>query len=208
MKHPDRFHKNPPPPSCTSSARLQLQWLLSSVYNFNSSCQPSTTSTASASRLQLQLLLPDVYNFYCADSTVPWAQTRYSNEPPGPTLYSTVYTHFIRPLSSTYPKSDPNVTPQNAPDKTSLPKTPRTKRHSPIRPGQNVTSQNAPDKTSLPKTPRIKHHSPKYPGQNDTPQIAPDKTSLPNSSHRQNITPQFVPQTKYHSPIRPENNPH
>nr|CAD2209553.1 unnamed protein product [Meloidogyne enterolobii] len=36
---------------------------------------------------------------------------------------------------------------------------------------------------------------------NVTPQNAPDKTSLPNSPHRQNVTPQFAPQTKYHSPI-------
>nr|CAD2209244.1 unnamed protein product [Meloidogyne enterolobii] len=81
----------------------------------------------------------NVYNFSCTDSSVPWAPTRYSNEPPGPRWCSTVYTHFIRPLSFSYPKSDPNVTPQHAPDKTSLPKTPQTRHHSSKRPRQNIT---------------------------------------------------------------------
>ena len=202
--------RTPPPfphfnvSSTTSTAPaglLQLQLLLPDFYNFNCSCQPSSTSTAPARLLQLQLLLPAVFNFNssCQTSTtspaptsVPWAPTRYSTEPPGPTWYSTVHTYFLRPGSSPISKSDPNVTPQNATNKTSLPKMPRTKRHSPNCPEQNATPQIGPDKTSLRKMPRTKRHSPKCPGQNVTFQFAPDKTSLPNS-----------PRTKRHSPIRP-----
>ena len=164
-----------PPPSRTSTVLLQLQLLLPDVYNFNCSWQTSTTSTAPARRLQLQQLLPDVYNFSSTDSNGPSAPTRYSNEPPGPSWYSTVHTYFIRPTFLPLIQVCPKC-------------------HSPIRPRQIVTPQFVPDKMSLPKSvPQSKCHSPIRPGQNVTPQFVPDKLSLPSSSHRQNVTPQFVP---------------
>nr|CAD2155368.1 unnamed protein product [Meloidogyne enterolobii] len=184
--------------------RLQFQLLLPAVYNFNSSCQTSTTSPAPS------LMVPR-----------PRHGTLMT---PGPNMVlyclHLLYKTLLYPTIS---KSDPNchspirpgqnVTPQFVPDKMSLPNSSRTKCHSPVRPRQNVTPQFVPTKC----------HSQFVPEQMSLPNSSRTKLSLPNSSRTklslpssprtklslpnrpgQNVTPQFVP---LKNPA-PKNGPH
>ena len=158
---------------------------------------------APAGRLQLQLFLPDVYNFNgsCQTSTTSTAPTIMVPRPrhgtlmtPGPNVVLYCLHLFYKTLL--YPsisKSDPNchspirprqnVTPQFVPDKMSLPKSVPDKMSLP---------KSVPDKMSLPNSSQTNCHSPVRPGQNVTPQFAPDKMSLPNSPHSENPAPKMT----------------
>ena len=170
--------------------RLQFQLLLPAVYNFNSSCQTSTTSTA---------------------PTIMVPRPRHGTlMTPGPNVVLYCLHLFYKTLL--YPsisESDPNchspirprqnVTPQVCPGQNVTPQfVPQTKCHSPIRPtlksGTNSSQTNChspvrpTDKMSLPNSSRTKCHSPVRPT---------DKMSLPNSSHFKNPAPKMTRTINY-----------